>query len=106
VLVTSTRDVILYAQPGTAAPPRRRLLRALGGPLANLAAGCALLLAGGLMQASRATMAGLFNVCVGAWTLMPVPSLDGWVIWRALVRGRGGRSNGRPDAPARPGMGG
>jgi hypothetical protein len=81
VLTTSTRDVIVYERPGEAESPRRRVGRAMGGPAANLAAGCALLLAGWLAHASWARVAGVMNVVVGMWTLMPVPSLDGWVIW-------------------------
>jgi Zn-dependent protease len=90
VLVTSTRDVMIYAQPGAAAPARRRLGRSLGGPAANLAVGCALTLAGHLADASWMVVAGLMNVCIAIWTLMPVPSLDGWVIWSVLWRSRGG----------------
>jgi hypothetical protein len=88
VLSTSTRDVILYVQPGTAAPVRCRLGRSLGGPAANLAVGCALALVGHLAQASWASMAGLVNVAIAAWLLMPIPSLDGWVLWSILLRSR------------------
>jgi membrane-associated protease RseP (regulator of RpoE activity) len=51
-----------------------------------------LLLAGGLGRASWARPAGVINVVVGLWTLMPVPSLDGWVIWRSLARSARERS--------------
>ena len=95
VLVTSTRDVMIYAQPGAAAPARRRLGRALGGPAANLAVGCALTLAGHLAGVSGMGVAGLMNVCIAIWTLMPVPSLDGWVIWSTVVR-----PSARPSRPA------
>jgi len=90
ILVTSTRDVVVYAQPGTAAPARCRLGRSLGGPLANLAVGCALVFGGHLAQARWAVVSGLINVGVAVWTLMPVPSLDGWVIWSILMRSRSG----------------
>jgi membrane-associated protease RseP (regulator of RpoE activity) len=89
--MTSTRDVIVYERPGTIASPRCRLGRALGGPAANLAAGCALLLVGRLGHVRWAGMAGVINVVVGVWTLMPVPSLDGWVIWGSLARLSGGK---------------
>jgi hypothetical protein len=85
VLTTSTRDVIIYERPGTAELQRRRLGRALGGPAASLAAGCALLLVGRVAHASWVVMAGVFNVGVCLWTLMPVPSLDGWVVWHSLI---------------------
>ena len=89
VLMTSTRDVTIYTQPGTAAPARSRLGRALGGPTANLAVGSILILAGHWAQASWMTMTGLVNVGVAAWTFMPVPSLDGWVIWSILIHSKG-----------------
>ena len=92
VLVTSTRDVMVYTQPGTAAPARSRLGRALGGPAANLAAGCVLMLAGHVTEASRIIVAGWMNVGISVWTLMPVPSLDGWVIWSILTRSRRGNA--------------
>jgi hypothetical protein len=85
VLVTSTRDVILYAQPGASAPPHRRVGRALGGPVANLVVGLALLFAGQSTHVRWMTMAGLVNVCIAAWTLMPIPSLDGSVIWSNVM---------------------
>ena len=90
VLLTSTRDVTIYTQPGGAAPARCRFGRALGGPVANMVIGCALMLAGHFVQASWIAMAGLVNVGVGVWTLMPVPSLDGWVIWSILIHSRRG----------------
>lgn len=90
VLVTSTRDVIIYRQAGAAAPSRGRLGRALGGPAANLVLGCALILAGHLTEVPWAGAAGLLNAGVAIWTLMPVPSLDGWVIWSVLTRFMGG----------------
>ncbi len=82
VVLTSTRDVIIYAQPGGAAPPCSRIGRALGGPIANVAAGCVLILAGYFSEMPSLTMAGVVNVGIGVWTLVPVPTLDGWVIWR------------------------
>jgi uncharacterized protein len=81
---------MIYTQPGAAAPARRRLGRALGGPAANLAVGCALTLAGHVTGASCIVVAGLMNVGIAIWTLMPIPSLDGWVIWSILTRSSGG----------------
>jgi Zn-dependent protease len=86
VLATSTRDVIIYRQPGTAASTRCRLGRALGGPAANLVIGCALALAGHLMAVSWILLVGFINVIIAIWTLLPIPSLDGWVIWSILMR--------------------
>jgi hypothetical protein len=89
ILLTSTRDVAIYAEPGATAPTRCRVGRALGGPTANLIVGSALVLAGHLEHARWVALAGLVNVCIAVWTLMPVPSMDGWVIWSTLMRRRG-----------------
>jgi hypothetical protein len=90
VLLTSTRDVIIYRQAGANAPSRRRLGRALGGPAANLAVGCTFLLAAHVTEVSWFVIAGLVNVGIAVWTLMPVPSLDGWVIWSTLTHSSSG----------------
>ena len=81
-VLTSTRDVNVYAQPGASAPPRRRVLRALGGPLANILGGFAALGSSWLVGSRWLSMFGYFNVAIGFWTVAPIPSLDGWVIWR------------------------
>lgn len=72
---TSTRDVMIYSQPG-AAPSRCRV-------------GCALILTGHLTEASWTVVAGLLNVAIATWTLMPIPSLDGWMIWGMLTPSSG-----------------
>jgi Zn-dependent protease len=96
ILLTSTRDVTIYREPGDAAPARRRLGRSLGGPAANLVAGCALVVLARRTHLSWLAMAGYINVGIALWTLAPVPSLDGWVIWGILARSSGrGRAGGR-----------
>lgn len=88
VIMTSTRDVILYTRPGAVAPPRCRCGRALGGPVANASVGCALIVASHWANTPWITMAGVVNVGVAVWTLTPLPTLDGSVIW-ASCRMRG-----------------
>lgn len=90
VLLTSTRDVIIYRQPGAAAPALSRLGRAAGGPAASLAVGVVLLLAGRWAQLSWMHSPGIINLGVAALTILPVPSLDGKVIWSSLIRLKGG----------------
>jgi Zn-dependent protease len=85
-VLTSTRDVNVYVQPGASAPPGRRMLRALGGPLANVLGGLAALAASWTFAARWLSMSGYFNLAIGFWTLAPIPSLDGWVIWRTVFR--------------------
>jgi len=31
-------------------------------------------------------MLGVFNLCIAAWTLAPVPTMDGWIVWRWVFR--------------------
>lgn len=83
-VLTSTRDVNAYLQPGGSAPARRRTIRSLGGPAANLLTGLAALAAAPVLGTPWLSMFGYFNVAIGVWTLVPVPSMDGWVVWRSV----------------------
>jgi hypothetical protein len=85
-VLTSTRDVNVYVRPGPSAPATARVVRALGGPAANLVGGVAALAASRLVAARSVAMFGIFSLAVAAWTLAPVPSLDGWIVWRAVCR--------------------
>jgi hypothetical protein len=87
-VLTSTRDVNVYVQPGASAPPGRRVLRALGGPLANVLGGLAALVASRFVGSSWLPVVGYANLAIGLWTLAPVRSLDGWVIWRIAFGSR------------------
>jgi len=87
-LLTATRDVSVYVRQGSDASRGRRLARSLGGPIANLTSGALALAAGSAIAVEWLRMFGLFNVLIGLWTLLPVPSLDGAVIWGLLLRKR------------------
>ncbi len=64
---------------------RVHLLRALGGPVANLAlGGTALLLSAALLESHLLRFFGAVSLLFGAMTLSPIPSLDGAVIFRQL----------------------
>lgn len=105
VLLTATRDVMVYRGWKSAVAERVRVVRCMGGPLANalvggLALQAARVLAGGgsagVAEPGAAArwlvMFGVFNLCVAAWTLAPVPTLDGWIVWRWVFRrGAGSR---------------
>jgi hypothetical protein len=84
-LLTSTRDVTIYLQPGASVPRRPRVARALGGPVANLVCGIVALAASGVGLPRWFARVGYINIGVGLWTLAPVRSMDGWVIWRTLL---------------------
>ncbi len=66
-------------------PGRVDVHRALGGPVANLALGVgALLLSAALLESHLLRFFGAVNLLFGAFTLFPIPSLDGVVILRHL----------------------
>ena len=91
LLLTSTRDVTLYLAGPAAYPAKACIGRSLGGPIANL--GVALLSFGIAVPLGAPWLQsfGTMNVALGLWTLCPIPTMDGWVIWRGLL---GGRANG------------
>ena len=86
IVLTATRDVAIYVRKGTDAPRVRRVLRSLGGPAVNLGTGVLALVTGRAADVEWLRMFGLLNLLIGAWTLLPVPSLDGAVIWSSLLR--------------------
>ena len=96
LLLTGTRIVNIYHGDQAAYPPPVHLARALGGPVANL------LLAALTAWLVRQTGDDRFGVArplvavslvAGLGALLPLPSVDGEVIWRELTRSR------RPEEP-------
>jgi hypothetical protein len=90
LLITATRDVNLYAGDQRAIPSHVHLGRALGGPVFNL------LMAGifyavlpfipiGVGHTVVERIASM-NLFFGAGGFLPLPSIDGEVIWRELLR--------------------
>ena len=85
LLLTGTRDVTLYNKddPG---PSKWMLIgRSLGGPVANMIAGFVALGLWSLFSDAWSLSFCVFNFAIAAWTLFPVPSMDGWVIWGELL---------------------
>lgn len=85
-LLTATRDVNLYTTPRASIPRAARIGRALGGPLANLLMGALGLAAGHALSVEWLRMFGWFGLLISGWTLLPIPTLDGWRIWGAVLR--------------------
>ncbi|MHB1192912.1 MAG: hypothetical protein ACYC6F_07670 [Longimicrobiales bacterium] len=79
VVLTSTRDVDVYRGANRSVAERVRVVRSMGGPLANA-------VVGGVALAAGLRTFGVFNLCIAAWTLMPVPTMDGWIVWRWVFR--------------------
>ena len=89
LLITATRGVNIYRGDQDKIPSSVHLGRALGGPLLNLAvAGVLYLLlpilnirfAVGLLESLAST-----NLFFGAGSFLPLPSVDGQVIWREAL---------------------
>jgi hypothetical protein len=59
--------------------------RSGGGPLANLLLGCVALALRSTSEWMWLDFAAKANLIVGMWLLLPIPSLDGWVIWGELT---------------------
>lgn len=90
LLITATRDVNLYHGDQRLVPGYVHLVRSLGGPLFNLlVAGVCLMLAPALAPGFRSDLlASLIstNLFFGFGGFVPLPSVDGEVIWRELLR--------------------
>jgi hypothetical protein len=90
LLITTTRDVNLYHGDQSRVPGYIHLARSLGGPLFNL------LVAGVCIFVSTRTSPGFSadliasligtNLFFGIGGFLPIPSVDGEVIWREILR--------------------
>ena len=89
LLFTATRDANIYRGDQSGVRGRIHVVRALGGPLANLAAAAALFaigsVAGDAGQPYLTRSVGV-NLAFGLGSLLPLPSLDGQILWRELRR--------------------
>jgi hypothetical protein len=90
LLITATRDVNLYHGDQSTIPGHIHLIRSLGGPVFNLlVAGLLSALAVGIAPGfGSALIASLIstNRFFGFGGFLPLPSVDGEVIWRELLR--------------------
>jgi Zn-dependent protease len=89
-VLTATLHSNEYAADTGAVARHVHIGRAIGGPLANLVVG--LLSAAALAQIASPWIRffSQVNLLVGAAALLPIPGIDGSVIWRELLRRRGG----------------
>ena len=90
LLITATRDVNLYHGDQSLIPGHIHLVRSLGGPIFNLfvAGLCATLatvIAPGFWLDLVASLIST-NLFFGFGGFLPLPSVDGEVIWRELLR--------------------
>lgn len=94
LLMTATRDANLYRGDQSTVRGRTHIARASGGPLANLLTAALtytlLQVIGAGTHPYLSRLAGV-NLAFGLGALLPLPSVDGEVVWRELWRGWRGR---------------
>jgi Zn-dependent protease len=83
-LLTATRDVNVYEGDRRTIPEGLRVARSLGGPASNAILGTLILLTGYPVGSDWLRNCGYLSLGVAIWTLMPVPTLDGWIVWKAV----------------------
>jgi len=90
LLITTTRDVNLYHGDQSVVPGYIHLARSLGGPLFNLlVAGVCVFFSTKFSQGFASDLlASLIgtNLFFGISSFLPIPSVDGEVIWREILR--------------------
>jgi hypothetical protein len=90
LMIASTRDINLYYGDQTQYPSYVHIIRSLGGPVFNLivAGLLSLIMPVGAAGLGRALIEQLIstNIFFGVGGLLPIPSVDGEVIWRELLR--------------------
>lgn len=90
LLITATRDVNLYHGDQSLIPGHVHLARSIGGPIFNLfvaglCSALATVIAPGFWSALVASLVST-NQFFGFGGFLPLPSVDGEVIWRELLR--------------------
>jgi Zn-dependent protease len=102
LLITATRDVNLYHGDQRLVPGYVHLVRSLGGPLFNIfVAGVGALLATVVAPGfwlNLVTRLVSTNLFFGFGGFLPLPSVDGEVIWRELLRPIYGRLKRSSDS--------
>jgi hypothetical protein len=86
LLFTATRMVNVYEGDQTAVSPRTHIARAAGGPLLNLLAAALAFVLSTTLSPTFATRFISINLFFGLGGLLPLPSVDGSVIWREVRR--------------------
>lgn len=91
LLITTTRDVNIYEGDQGRIPSRVHVIRAVGGPALNILIGIIFIFISPLLP--QGFWSNLNNSLVstnlffGLGGLLPIPSVDGEVIWREVIKG-------------------
>lgn len=86
LLITATRYVNIYEGDQTTVPSRTHIARAAGGPLLNLLAAALAYVLAPILNPTFAERFVFINLFFGLGGLLPLPSVDGGVIWREVRR--------------------
>lgn len=84
LLVTATRQINIYADDQEQFPPRVHIIRAVGGPLANIVAGLISLLVTAITGPTPALLYFTIANLLAVLAFLPIPTVDGEVIWKYL----------------------
>lgn len=85
IVINGLRAYTLYDDaPDTDIPSKIHLVRSIGGPLANLLLSLAAFVLWAFLGWRVLVFLGVFNLLVGLYALLPLPGIDGEVIWREL----------------------
>ncbi|HLF25675.1 MAG TPA: hypothetical protein VJG32_05015 [Anaerolineae bacterium] len=84
-LITATFHVTLYRDDPARYSRWVHIGRSLGGPVANLLVGAAALGVWQLADVGGLAFFAVMNLATGVYTLLPIPSIDGGVIWSELL---------------------
>lgn len=84
LLLTATRDVTLYLKDQSRYSKWMFIGRSSGGPVINLLIATIGLGTRNMLNGDWLTIFAYINLAIGIWTLCPVPTMDGWVIWGEL----------------------
>ena len=90
LLITATRDVNIYHGDQSQISGKVHLVRSLGGPILNILVGlfCILIapsIPAGFWSGVNTSSMISTNLFFGLGGLLPVPSVDGEVIWREII---------------------
>lgn len=96
LLLTMTRQVNIYHGPQEF-PSRVHLARAMGGPIANIVFGITLLVGWLTVGGIPLAVLGVGNILGGlAAALLPIPSVDGEILYRELAKMRQSAKSEKP----------
>jgi hypothetical protein len=95
LLITTTRDVNLYHGDQSQIPGYVHLVRSLGGPVLNILIGILCIffakwMPSGFWSTLNTSLLST-NLFFGLGGLLPIPSVDGQVIWREVIKALGNK---------------